>query len=103
MMPTLDKSGQATSGSLDSPDQWMLWKGPYGAVHHIRKDFWKRVTNTFIESKIETTDNDYWHLARFGKIHRIPASMLDEFRSGVDTSNGTDHTEIDPWAIDTTI
>lgn len=84
----------------DTPDLagFVVYRGPYGARHVIRADFWDRVA-VFMKAYGTLTDNDYVKYPRFGKFFRIPVSLLEEFRLLVDDKRGVDHTRADADAV----
>jgi hypothetical protein len=83
------------------PPVWMVWDGPWGATHTIRTDFWHRCA--LIYASRGSTDNDYWRTGKFGKIYRIPGSLLEEFRAKMEGAVEKDHTILDDASIDPTV
>jgi hypothetical protein len=84
----------------DAPDLagYYVYRGPYGARHVLRADFWDRVA-IHMKAHGTLTDNDYVKYARHGKFFRIPGLLLEEFRLLVDEKWGSDHTKADADAV----
>lgn len=66
---------------MDYAGRLVAWCGPYGAVHYLKPDFWKRnniLTKQSIHSKVPQE-------------YIIHISLVEEFNRYVDTTRGQSH------------
>lgn len=97
---TLDNSDNTLVESDVSVSK-MEWKGPFGAIHRIRPDFWKqnqeRMTREWSIKGPHSPIYDTYQVDSIGipkSMSKIHHSLIKEFLSDVNLSRGDAHVSI---------